>query len=366
MAIEHRKFHEPQATARHTVDDRGPLADAASDDADTLLLPRASLDLDPPAPVEVVAGPSWKGELTYVPYSVGDPGRAAAVPARPDPDTWDRRDTVLDGLVLPDEDGKIALALRAASTRGRSHRASGTVRQDAYGYRCTPDRRYLVATVADGVGSGRLSHFAAEVVARAGSHAIATQLETVHPNNLDWRAVLDGLAADIVGVARRRLRATVPDVDGMSVKDVSQYMAATALFAVVDLLPVDRQHYVHTLAVGDTAAWVLRDGSRWEPRQPVKNDGAAIASSSTNALPRVPSAVAPASPTRLGPTDALVLITDGIGDPLADGRGSVGAFLAEKWRQPPAALEFAAQVDFARKSHDDDRTAVVVWPVARP
>jgi hypothetical protein len=58
-------------------------------------------------------------------------------------------------------------------------------------------------------------------------------------------------------------------------------------------------------------------------------------------------------------------MTDGIGDPLAAGTGEVGRFLTGVWSTPPASgLEFAAHVGFARRSFDDDRTAVAFWPVA--
>ena len=71
--------------------------------------------------------------------------------------------------------------------------------------------------------------------------------------------------------------------------------------------------------------------------------------------------------TDFGPDDVLVLMTDGIGDPLRDGAGQVGRLpgghVGDARRSP---LEFAAQVDFTRKSHDDDRTAVAVWPARSP
>ena len=306
----------------------------------------------------------WKGDLAFVPYEVGDPGRAATVPAVPDPESWDRRDTVIDGLVFRDRAGR-PVELRAASARGRAHRAGGSVRQDAYAYRATPDGRYLVAVVADGVSSGPLSHFAAEVVARSGSQAIADQLVTRQVAQLDWQEVLQTLVEGVVAVGRRRLRATVPDVDGLTTRQIAEHLASTALFAVVDLEPVETGYEVHTLSVGDTSAWVLRSGGRWEPQEVVKNAGAEIASSGTKALPLLPQVLAPPTSTVLGAGEALVLMTDGVGDPLGDGVGSVGAFLATVWARPPYALEFAAQVDFARKSHDDDRTAVAIWSPTR-
>jgi hypothetical protein len=56
-----------------------------------------------------------------------------------------------------------------------------------------------------------------------------------------------------------------------------------------------------------------------------------------------------------------VLITDGVGDPLGSGGGTVGRFLAHMWATPPEILAYAQHVGFYRKSFTDDRTAVTVW-----
>jgi hypothetical protein len=107
---------------------------------------------------------------------------------------------------------------------------------------------------------------------------------------------------------------------------------------------------------------VLRDGATWEPQQTLKNEGSTVASSRVEALPLLPPELDSPVATTLRPTDALVLMTDGIGDPLGDGSGPVGRFLAKMWSRPPAPLAFAAHVDFTRRSHDDDRTALAIWP----
>lgn len=142
-------------------------------------------------------------------------------------------------------------------------------------------------------------------------------------------------------------------------------LAATALFAVVELRADTTERTAHLLALGDTSAWVLRAGTSWEALQPIKNDGAVLATSATSAVPLISAEIGPPMRTTIRPDDALVLVTDGIGDPLGDGTGDVGAFLASMWGAPPSALEFAAQVGFARKTFDDDRTAVALWPLAR-
>jgi hypothetical protein len=99
--------------------------------------------------------------------------------------------------------------------------------------------------------------------------------------------------------------------------------------------------------------------------QPVKNEGAAVYSPSVNALPMVPRQMPAPMRTRVRAGEVLVLMSDGIGDALGAGTGEVGRFLAEVWREPPSPMNFAAQAEFARKSFDDDRTAIAFWPVNR-
>lgn len=315
------------------------------------------------------AEPEWRGRSE--PFQVGDPGRAASrvVPV-PDPEGWDRRDTVLDGVALMDGAKKPIGEVRAASVRGLSHRAYGTVRQDEYSFRRTRDGRYLVIGVADGVSAGKLSHKAAIVAARKGAELIAKALsgpDPLAPDNFPWPDLVRAVAGRIERLGRERLTAMGnAAASTMSVREVAGHIATTVLYAVVDLTPVGGAHAVHLLSVGDTSAWVLRDGGRWEPQDAVKNDGADLHSSSVHALPLPPAVDPKPVRTTVAAGEALVLMTDGIGDPLGHGTGAVGRFLADVWSGPPASgLEFAAHVGFARKSFDDDRTAVAFWPTSR-
>jgi serine/threonine protein phosphatase PrpC len=139
-------------------------------------------------------------------------------------------------------------------------------------------------------------------------------------------------------------------------------MASTLVVAVISMAPAtDGSREVYVLQVGDSSGWVLRSG-RWLSMGEVKNEGVAIAESMTVALPLVPEVAPSLARGHLVPGDVLVLLTDGIGDALGSGRGEVGAALAELWATPPDPVQFAAQVGFGRKTFDDDRTALAVWP----
>jgi hypothetical protein len=295
------------------------------------------------------------------PVDIGEPGRAAlTVVPRPDGRFPFHNDIVADVARIPGRAGE--LHLLAASVRGLAHLYYGKVRQDSFGHLVTGDDRWLVAVVADGVSAGPYSHEAAEIVSRVGCRLLAAQLEQRVAAELDWRAVLEGIAGEIVGHAHREL-----DLVDPGVLEVAEQLAATALLAVVALDPTEEgDRPVHVMSLGDTSAWVLRpDGTpAWESLQALKNSGAVIASSATMALPGMPADLAPPMTTSLRPGEVLVLMSDGVGDPLGGGTGEVGEYLAGAWREPPDPFTFIAQVGFRRRSYDDDRTVLAVWPVS--
>lgn len=301
--------------------------------------------------------PEWTGQ--YVPYAVGEPGRAATeVVSVPDPENWHRRASVADGFVVRPEGGPPIAEVRAASLRGLSHRAYGRTRQDEYAYQLTPDGRYLVLCVADGLSSGSWSHYAAEVAARTGVTLLVSALAHTEPAELDWDRLVREVAGHIVAFARKRL----PGGAELEVSEVAEWMSTTAVYAVAGL--GDEVMDVHVGSVGDSSAWVLTEQG-WEPMADVKNADADVHSSAVGALPLVPAQPVVRRHAQVEPGEVLVLMSDGVGDPLHTGTGEVGRFLAQSWRTPPDDLAFAAQVGFRKRSYDDDRTVVAVWPLPR-
>ncbi len=110
--------------------------------------------------------------------------------------------------------------------------------------------------------------------------------------------------------------------------------------------------------MGDSTAWTLTKG-RWQHLFGSTEDGDVV-SPATRALP-VQRDGAEVASVVLGPSDALILMTDGVSLPLGDGMGEVGRYLAEAWAGAPDLLSFATHVQFQRRSFDDDRTVVAVW-----
>ncbi|MCD2196142.1 protein phosphatase 2C domain-containing protein [Actinomycetospora endophytica] len=301
---------------------------------------------------------SWSGTVT--PYVVGDPGRAAtAVVERLARDAPDHHGTVLDGAVVRPDDEAPWTHVRGASVRGLRHRQDGVVRQDEYCFRQTADDRYLVVAVADGVSAGSLSHEAAGVAARFGCEIVGDWLGQCEVSELPWEHVLKTLSDLVVQRGRAVLRRRRVSVDDWSEGAFGEALATTLVLAVVDLRPDDGSYRVEVVRVGDSSAWVHGAAGGWRSLHGLKNDSEVIASSATAALPQVTSFESESY--RVAAGDLLVLMTDGVSDPLGDGDGDFGRFLSEVWATPPSVTAFGAQVDFARKTFDDDRTAVAVW-----
>jgi Protein phosphatase 2C len=294
------------------------------------------------------------------PTTIGDGGRAAtAVVPKPDDRFPFRHDIATDTARIPGHAGD--LHVLGASVRGLSHFYYGKVRQDSFAYLVTEDHRWLVAAVADGVSSGDHSHLAADIVAEWGCQLIARHLAEHDAADLDWRRILTGVATRIVDDACERFGFVEP-----SLADVAGRMAATALYAVVALEPAETgERPVHVMALGDTSAWLLcpAEQAAWVPLQQIKNSANVVASSATEALPGLPGQLAPAIRTSLRQDEVLVLMSDGGGDPIGDGTGEVGLYLADAWKRPPDPFTFTSQVGFRRRSYDDDRTVLAVWPV---
>lgn len=304
------------------------------------------------------AEPLWVGQ-SLVDFAVGDPGRAASASHRAISRPFGRPDTVVDGGVVG------PLVVRAASTRGRSHRWYGTTRQDSYALGTGAAERWLILAVADGVSEGDLSEIGSEVAARDGVLLIEASLAEHGAESIPWSLIFKTVARRMLATARARISG--PDEpDGQSDESLATEVASTAMYTIVDTIPDEEGSFdAHTVRIGDGSLWVLRHDLSLENAFEVKNVANEIASSATTALPYVPEAVHPVS-VRLSPGDALFAMTDGVGDPLGDGNNAVGHFLREVWCEPPQPLTFAGHVDFARKSFDDDRTVVGVWVPPSP
>jgi hypothetical protein len=268
---------------------------------------------------------AWGDAGVYRPRELGQPSRAAGLP-------W-RLGTVAD---VPDtviEAGRVGgLEVRAASTRGAAHRSRGDVRQDAVGV-ADLNGRYVVAAVADGVGSASHAHRGAQLAVR---QALAYLAWTLPGSDLDVVHMVGALEA-----ADRAVRDAGPKPECRS---------TTLTVAAVELGWAGQGHRYRAVRVGDSPALVLTGGTF-----------SSLFAKRGQADDRLPSAKGPADGVRgvLRTGEALVLATGWLGNP---GRETpVGAYLAQAWAEPPGPVAYLNQLQFDQRGFDEDRTAVVIW-----
>jgi Protein phosphatase 2C len=283
---------------------------------------------------------SSDGRPHWGPIAVGTP--AADFEPRPADTPWYRPDTVADGWSTGQ------LTVRLASVRGYAHRYQGVPRQDDAAVVCHAASGAVVFAVADGVSAAPLAHIGATAACRATITAAMGAVDAGSP--VDWPTVMEHAAWQVVEQASAVLRLERPD-PGRAEKE----MATTLIAGLVR--PAGPGLDVAVVRVGDSAAWVLREG-RFRPL--FDRTTAVIAESAVIALPRVPDLDVCGGV--LAPGDVLLVGTDGFGDPLGDGSGPVGAHFAVRLAHPRPPVAFARDLDFSRETFDDDRTLLAIWP----
>lgn len=269
---------------------------------------------------------AWGDAGVFRPRELGTPSRAAGLP-------W-RLGTVAD---VPDtvfEAGRVgALEVRAASTRGVTHRGRGEVRQDAVAV-ADLNGRYVIAAVADGVGSASHAHRGAQMAVR---QAVAYLAWTLPGSDLDVVHMVGALEA-----ADRAVRDAGPK---------PECRATTLTVAAVELGWAGQGHRYRAVRVGDSPAMVLSGGTF----MPL------FAKRGQSVDDRLPSPKGPADGVRgvLRTGEALVLATGWLGSSVRD--TPVSTYLAQSWVEPPGPVGFLHQLQFDQRGYDEDRSAVVVW-----
>lgn len=306
------------------------------------------------------SAPRRRTRLVRGPLTIGEPApsinvRLAAVdPYRPD--------TVADGGEA------FGLVTRAASVRGLFKRYLGEPRQDDFCLQLHVPTHTLLVAVADGVSAAPRSHLGAALAVRQAAAAVVRQLEA-GTAELDWSEVFSQAAWALVEEHRRACSDSSARVEDAAAS-LATTLAVAALTAAEDDSdgdpacdgPRPEKYRLQVAAVGDSPTLVLSQGKfvrvvgdEGEP------DG--LIGAGVEALPRHTSP-AVAEPLPLEPEDVLLVCTDGLALPLADGEGEVGRTLTRELADPPDIVDFARLLDFSRSTYDDDRTLVAVWPRA--
>lgn len=249
------------------------------------------------------------------------------------------------------------LSLRFASVRGAKHRYYRQPRQDAARAAVHEATGSIVFAVADGVSSAAESHQGAVEACRAAVERILHLLDR-DPDRLDGADVAAHAAQRLRELARWRLGVPAPQL-----AEVTRLYATTLVAGVVratgDALEAE------LFRIGDSGAWLLdRAGGGYHPLFGGKAaPGAPLLSNEVSPLPLVPDRPETAV-GRLAEPWALLVGTDGFGDPLGEGDGRVGELFARLLASPPPPLWLGHVLDFSRETFDDDRTLLGIWPRA--
>lgn len=220
--------------------------------------------------------------------------------------------------------------VRAATVAGVRHRLAGLPGEDAFAW-VAGDGGLLLA-VADGVSA-----------TEGGGRAAATAVE----------------AAVHAGFGERDLPARCGAAIDAATGAVGALAADGATTLVVVAAGGDGRWAA--AAVGDSDAVVLA-GGQWRAVFASGGDGdEGLRSGATDALPFAGHEARRYAAGVLAPGEALVLLSDGVGGPLADGPTTVAVGLAEGLAAVPGPLEVARLVDFERKGCHDDRTLLAAW-----
>lgn len=341
--------NEDDAPAAWEPPDLGEIVDA--DEAETNDHDIRSERVDP-ARWERAAYPPFPGG-----NAIGDAGRQGEVIASSGPLTVGVADTELDFLTLA------PFEVRACATRGLSHRHAGTPRQDSFAIATSDD--WLVLAVADGVSQGHWSHVAAETASRAACKLVLDQAD--RGELIDWSVISRRVSMRVLEEAEYRRLISQPEsseeADGLldRLERCRSIMSTTLVVALVSRHIADAGTFPVELAVlaGDSGVYVMDEFGTRLAVGGKADDGSPITSGAVRPLPGAVEPDVVAFSAHAG--QAVVLVSDGLGDPIGDGGGEVGQALARRWAAPPTIDQFLVDVNFLRRSFDDDRTAVAVW-----
>jgi serine/threonine protein phosphatase PrpC len=262
-----------------------------------------------PDPTAVTAPEPW---LVRGPLSIGEPSPpVVAVLASEDPY---RPDTIADGGVA------LGMTVRAASVRGLAKRFAGGPRQDDMCLRVHSAAGALIVAVADGVSAADRSGVGAALAVRYAVAAVARQLDDVDGDgDRDGDRVAAVAWGDVFEQARWAL---VEEHRRFSGEPAAGVEAASELLATTLVVACVRAGEVELAAVGDSPAYLLRDGE-FEPLVGSAEHGDGLVGGGVASLPRYGGEPGTAV-CGLEPGEVLLLCSDGLSMPLADGRGEVG------------------------------------------
>ena len=170
------------------------------------------------------------------------------------------------------------------------------------------------------------------------------------------RRLADGEAGEAVcGPAIEAANRGLIHLGGAQARDLATTLVVAVVTAWSDGEGID----VGVARVGDSTAMTI-GAAGWDELFASKPGADDLTSTATPALPADSPAIELAA-RRLPSGVAVVLMTDGIANPLRDGPSTVAPALAASLQSAPTPLTLVALADFARQGCHDDRTLVGLW-----
>ena len=269
------------------------------------------------------------------------------------------------------------LSVLGASVVGVGHRLARRRCEDAFGWvLVTPDVLFLV--VADGVSNARRGGDGAEIAVRAACRAALHFAGTAERDGKTSGPAPAGsqggpdepfgrsLCLNCLVEANEELRSAAGAL-GVEPTDLSTTVVMAAVSSRGEEAAVD------VACVGDSAAFVL-SGQEWLQAAPPGDGvgeeavGGALRATATPVLPSpAPGEVSGVdlAAVALAAGEVLVLMTDGVAEPLREGPTTVAPAMAKLLARATAGglspLGLAEAIDFSRRGCQDDRTLVATW-----
>ena len=195
--------------------------------------------------------------------------------------------------------------------------------------------------------------------------AVADGVGSVEGSAAASAAAVDAVCAALADALRdAALAGAAPEDDlwprAFAAADAAAAAAGGATTLVVAVVGGDGRGAV--ARVGDSTA-CSSSGAAWSELWPAGAPDDGSLSTATAALParHGPTPEIDVVAVTLDAGDALILVTDGIADPLRDGPTTVAPALAEALAGVPSPLALALVADFSRQGCFDDRTVVGLW-----
>lgn len=265
------------------------------------------------------------------------------------------------------------IVIGVASTRGLLHQKSDkpTVRQDAVAYATDGSGRYVIAALADGVSAADASSIGSALAVDNAIGEVQGQLGGgTDMDGIDWEAVNERIHAAMrqccasYGLDESQLdRRRMAHMMGTTCEVVVADTAASASGAV----PI-----VRAVLAGDGAGYILRrPGSGKAEVEPLGSwelkDGV-YSISAVEPLPlEQPDLRERVCRTVLNPDECVIVVTDGIGKDMGNGRGTVSQHIhdclmaCDTAKKPATPEGLLGAIRYAAPGSADDRSMIALW-----